>query len=290
MISPTPEAIVVYISLTGMTHAFTVDVEDWFHGIPISDSARARFKSRLDIGLNSLLELLDSHSAKATFFVLGPIARTHAALIRRIGDSGHEIGCHGWSHEFVYRMSPSRFRDETRTAVTAIADVTGKPLISYRAAYFSVTSRSLWALDILAELGFRYDSSIFPIRNWRYGISACTALPHRRVTVSGPLVEFPIPVRRVAGSHVPVSGGAYFRIYPYWLTKKNMAAYSRDGAPGMFYIHPWELDPGHPRITFDRRAHFTHYINLRATHRKLVRLLADFKFTTLADTVSACRL
>src|SRR5262249_52423231 len=142
-----------------MRHAFTVDVEDWYQGIPIARDAWTTAERRLDHGLNVLLELLDACGARATFFVLGPVAEEHPELVRRIADAGHEVGCHGWSHDLLYRMTPERFRNETARATACIEDVVGRPIRAYRAAYFSITRASLWALDVLAGLGFRYDSS-----------------------------------------------------------------------------------------------------------------------------------
>jgi polysaccharide deacetylase family protein (PEP-CTERM system associated) len=254
-------------------HAFTVDVEDWANGIPVSESVRAGLPSRLDRGLGRLLDLLGDHGVRGTFFLLGPVVLAQPELARRIVASGHEIGCHGWSHDLLYAMGPERFRAETQRALEAIRQVTGQDVRAYRAAYFSITRRSLWALDILAELGFRYDSSVIPVRNWRYGIPGFDPHPHVVETGSGPIYEFPISVRPFLGQMVPVGGGAYFRIYPYALTRAN------------FYLHPWELDPDHPRIAFDWRARATHYVNLRRTAPRLARLLAEFKFAPLGEVL-----
>ena len=252
-------------------HAFTVDVEDWTDGIPISAVAKAQLPDRLDRGLGRLLDLLNDHGVRATFFLLGPVVRAHPELARRIVAMGHEIGCHGWSHELVYDMGPDRFRLETREALDTIQEATGQAARAYRAAYFSITRRSLWALDILAELGFRYDSSVFPVRNWRYGIPGFEPRPQLLHTAAGPLYEFPISVRPFFGRQLPVGGGAYFRIYPYAITRGNFRWAERSGRPVVFYLHPWELDPDHPRVSFDRRAHATHYVNLRYTAPRLDR-------------------
>ena len=270
-----------------MRHAFSVDVEDWYQGIPINDERKAAAERRLDRGLDPLLELLAAARVRGTFFILGPLAVTHRAEIRRIADQGHEIGCHGWSHDLLYHMTPARFEDETRQARDRIADVVGKPVVAYRAAYFSITRQSLWALEILARLGFRYDSSIFPIRNWRYGIDDFQRDPVRVETPSGAIWEFPISVLDRWGQTLSVSGGAYFRIYPYALTRANFARCEEAGRPVNFYLHPWELDPGHPRVDFDWRPRFTHYVNLRSTRRKLERLLAEFRFGSIGDVIGS---
>lgn len=217
-------------------HAFTVDVEDWYQGILIDDATRATAERRLDRGVNLILEMLAEHDARGTLFLLGPVAIEHAALVRRIAEAGHEIGCHGWSHDLLYTMTPKRFREETRRAMGAISDLTGRPVTAYRAAYFSITRASWWTLDVLAGLGFRYDSSIFPVRNWRYGIPDFEPRPQTVQTPSGPILEFPLSLRRIAGRNLAVSGGAYFRIYPYAFTRSNFRALDAAGKSLVFYF------------------------------------------------------
>jgi polysaccharide deacetylase family protein (PEP-CTERM system associated) len=180
-------------------------------------------------------------------------------------------------------MTPARFRQETRDAADAIAQVAGRPVTAYRAAYFSITAASWWALEELAALGFRYDSSIFPVRNWRYGIPDFSPAPCRVETPAGSIAEFPISIRDAFGRRWPVSGGAYFRIYPYRLTRANMRAAEAEGRPSVFYLHPWELDPDHPRLPFYWKARLTHYFNLAATVPRLERLLSEFTFGRLGD-------
>ncbi len=268
-----------------MKHAFTIDLEDWYHGIPIAPERKASAERRLHVGTDRLLELLERNNAKATFFALSLIAHEHPDILRRISDAGHDIGSHGLSHDLIYEMSPERFRDETRSSVRDLEDCIGKPVQSYRAAYFSITKRSLWALDILAAEGIRFDSSIFPVKNWRYGIHDYSRRPTVIETQNGPLLEFPLSTRRVWGRNIPTTGGAYFRIYPYLLTRANIRASEREGMPVVFYLHPWELDPKHPFVSFRRKAMVTHYANLRATAPRLEKLLSDFEFTTLGEVL-----
>jgi len=270
---------------TDTLHAFTVDLEDWYHGIPIAAESKRSAERRLHIGTDRLLELLARHEARATFFVLTPTVLDYPELLRRIADAGHDIGSHGTSHDLLYEMGPGRFREETRRSIGAIEDLLGRPVDSYRAAYFSITSRSLWALDILRELGIRFDSSIFPIRNWRYGIPDYPRGPTRVDTPSGPLLEFPLSTRRLLGRTLPATGGAYFRLYPYAVTRANIAASVREGRPVVFYLHPWELDPEHPRVRFRARAMLTHYARLGSTAGKLSRLLTDYRFGTLGEVL-----
>jgi polysaccharide deacetylase family protein (PEP-CTERM system associated) len=266
-------------------HAFSVDVEDWYQGIPISTASKAAAERRLERGLDPLLDMLAAAGVRGTFFILGPLVALHGPSIRRIANAGHEIGCHGWSHDLLYHMTPDQFESETRQARDRIADIVGTPVTAYRAAYFSVTRRSFWALEVLARLGFLYDSSIFPIRNWRYGIVDFNRHPVRVSTPSGAIWEFPISVLERWGRTLSVSGGAYFRLYPYALTRANFARYEEAGRPVNFYLHPWELDPEHPRVDFDWKPRFTHYVNLKSTRRKLERLLAEFRFGTIADVI-----
>jgi polysaccharide deacetylase family protein (PEP-CTERM system associated) len=266
-------------------HAFTVDVEDWHDAIPIDGGRRASAERRLEQGLEALLDALGRHGVRGTFFVLGPIAREYPAVIRHIADAGHEVGCHGWSHELLYRMTPARMREETMRACDAIEQVTGQQVKAYRAAYFSITRQSLWALEVLAELGIRYDSSIFPVRNWRYGIPEFEPRPQRIDTPRGAIFELPLPVRRVLGRNLPLTGGAYFRLYPYALSRTNIRAAEQEGQPVVFYLHPWEFDPDHPRVRFHWKAWLTHYVNLRSTRFKLERLLDEFSFGTLGEVL-----
>lgn len=269
-----------------MRHVFTVDLEDWYDGIPIAAESKASAECRLHVGTDRLLELLSRYGARATFFTLSSVARDHPALLRRIADAGHDVGSHGLSHDLIYDMTPERFRDETRSSIQDIEACIGKPVRSYRAAYFSITQRSIWALDILAECGIRFDSSIFPVRNWRYGIPDFSRSPVVIETQSGPILEFPISTRRLLGRNIATTGGAYFRIYPYAFTRANMRAGEREGMPTVFYLHPWELDTDHPRVRFKAKAMATHYFNLRATAPRLERLLGEFRFTTLSEVLT----
>lgn len=268
-------------------HAFSVDVEDWFHGIPVDTAMKDAAPPRLERGLHVLLDLLAERRARATFFILGPLVAQYPNVVRRIAEDGHELGCHGWSHDLVYEMTRERFAEETRRSRDAIADLTGKPVEGFRAAYFSITRESLWALDVLAQLGFKYDSSVFPVRNWRYGIEGFSREPVLIDTPSGSIWEFPISVMDRYGQTIPVSGGAYFRLYPYSLTRANFRAQEREGRNVIFYLHPWELDPDHPQVSFAWRPRFTHYANLQTTRPKLVRLLRDFNFGSIGDVIAA---
>lgn len=265
-------------------HIFTVDVEDWYHGVA-DERIRASAERRLHYGMSILLELLAEFNVKGTFFWLGHAAVEHPRLVKQVAEAGHEIGCHGWAHELIYAMSAQRFREETKRARDTIADLTGRPVVAYRAPYFSITSKSLWALEILADLEFQYDSSIFPVRNWRYGIPSYNPQPQQVITPSGSIYEIPASVRRVFKYNIPVSGGAYFRLYPYSITRSNFHALEQEGRRVIFYIHPWELDLNHPLVPLNWKEHITHYMNRRSTKPKLKRLLQDFSFAPLGDVL-----
>jgi polysaccharide deacetylase family protein (PEP-CTERM system associated) len=180
-------------------------------------------------------------------------------------------------------MTPEEFRDDLRRSIELLTDLTGGPITSFRAPFFSITTKSLWALDILAELGIRMDSSIFPVHNYRYGIADAPRDPHVRVAGGREILEIPVSVIQFMGQNVPVSGGAYFRILPYWVTRNGIAALNRQNKPAVFYLHPWEVDPEHPRIPLPRRIALTHYHNLKSTAPRLERLLRDLPFGPLGD-------
>ena len=264
-------------------HAFTVDVEDWFDGIPISNERRSLLQPRIEQGLLPLLEMLAEYDVKGTFFILGALAEHRPDLVRRIAAAGHEIGCHGWSHDPIFSMTRERFSAETRRSKDTLEQIVGGPVIGYRAAYFSIVRKTLWAVDVLADLGFEYDSSIFPVRNWRYGMANFPSEPTRIDSRGGSIHEFPINVESYCGVAAPFSGGAYFRIYPYSLTARHFRNAAARGEAGVFYLHPWELDCSQPKIGFDVRAWLTHYANLATTHRKLRRLLSEFEFEPLGQ-------
>jgi polysaccharide deacetylase family protein (PEP-CTERM system associated) len=269
-----------------VTNALTIDFEDWYQGLEIPQTAWAGFEDRIVPVGHRLLTLLAEAGVRATFFVLGYIAERHPDMVRAIAAAGHEVGTHGYSHTLIYNQTPEVFRAELTRAVRVLEEITGRPVVSHRAPFFSITKDSLWALDILGELGIRYDSSIFPVVNYRYGIADAPRWPYEIKSAQHTLTEFPISTWQVMGKNVPIAGGAYFRIYPYAFTRQGLRAINRQGRPFVFYLHPWELDPDHPRIRLPRRiAGLTHYFNLGATERRLRRLLRDFKFAPMQEVL-----
>jgi len=268
-----------------MLNAFTVDFEDWYQGLEIPHTRWAGFEDRIGPSGRRLLDLLGETGTRATFFVLGAVAERHPELVRELAGLGHEIATHGWSHTLVYRLKPEEFRSELTRSVQLLEELAGKPVVGHRAPFFSITRESLWALEILAETGIRYDSSIYPVWNYRYGIAGAPRWPHDIGKGAAALREFPITTWRFLGRNVPVAGGAYFRLYPYALTRHAYRSINRSGQPVAFYIHPWELDPGHPRIALPRRIAATHYANLGATEPRLRRLLRDFTFAPMREVL-----
>jgi len=266
-------------------NVLTVDFEDWYQGLEIPMDRWRGFEDRIERSGRRLLDLFDESGVKATFFVLGHVAELHPELVREIAHRGHEVGTHGYSHSFIYRQSPDEFRRELGRSLDLLRPLSGKDVIGHRAPFFSVTRDSLWALDVMAELGLRYDSSIFPVLNYRYGIVDAPRWRHEVDAGGRRIVEFPVSTARIFGKNIPVAGGAYFRIYPYALTRAAIRAINREGHPAVFYLHPWELDPGHPRIPLPRRVALTHYFRLDVTERRLRRLLRDFTFGPMKEAL-----
>jgi polysaccharide deacetylase family protein (PEP-CTERM system associated) len=266
--------------MNSIVHALTVDVEEWFHGLK-DEEMRSSAERRLLQGMLPLLGILAEYGVSATFFWLAPVALEYPRLLRELAEAGHEIGCHGFTHEPVYNMTPAKFREETSRALGIIADLLGRPVRTYRAPYFSITRRSLWALDVLAELGITHDCSMRPMRRSRGdGISELDGRPHLLQTSAGPIYEVPISVRRFFGMTIPVNGGAYFRIYPYAFTRMNFIASETERRAVVFYIHPWELDPARPALPY-WRDRITNHINISDTATRLRRLLSEFQFSSV---------
>jgi len=277
---------------TNITNALTVDVEDYFQVSAFAKNVKTsewdQYESRVVANTRRILNLFDHHGYKATFFTLGWVAERHPELVREIYEQGHEIACHGYSHQLIYNQSPELFRNETMKAKAILEDIIQTPVKGYRAASYSITQKSLWALDILAESGFRYDSSIFPVHHDRYGIPGAEEMPHVLKTPSGQnLVEFPITTKSYLGYRLPVGGGGYFRLYPYSFTRMALSSINKALAqPFIFYLHPWEVDPEQPRINTSLLSRFRHYNNLAVCESRLKKLLTDFQFSTVVDVLS----
>jgi polysaccharide deacetylase family protein (PEP-CTERM system associated) len=272
-----------------MRNALTFDVEEYFHAeafaglVGIDDWPR--LASRVAKSTRHLLDALDEQRTLATFFVLGWLAERDPALIREIHARGHEVACHSYGHRLIYRMDREAFQADARRAKRVIEDAIGAAVLGYRAPTFSVVRDTLWCLEVLAEEGFAYDSSIFPIHHDRYGISDAHRFPHR-VTLPGGkhIAEFPISTVRVGGQHFPFSGGGYFRLAPYRLVRGALLHLNnRERMPAIVYLHPWELDSEQPRLGLRGLSRLRHYVNIQQTARKLERLLTDFTFAPVSQ-------
>ncbi|HUW15337.1 MAG TPA: DUF3473 domain-containing protein [Anaerolineae bacterium] len=268
-------------------NALTFDVEDWYHGFGLPPSTWSDCEPRLAIGLTRILELLDTHKVTATFFVLGGLVDPWRSLLGQVADAGHEIATHGYWHAPIYRLSPAGFADDLQRALAGLRTITDKPIRSYRAPFFSITRKSLWALPILAEAGITCDSSIVPAHNPRYGIPDAQRFPHlvsSGKSAAGQLLECPISTIALGKVNVPFGGGFYARLLPYRLIRAAVRRHNAAGQPAIFYFHPWELDPDHPRIsdTVPTLYRLTHYYRLDRTAARLEALLGDFRFGPLS--------
>ena len=274
-----------------IVNAFTVDVEDYFQvtGFErhVSRDSWSTRESRVEANTYRILDLLDDHQVRGSFFILGWVAEQFPGLVRDIAERGHEVGSHSFWHRLVYELSPDEFREDLRRSRDILQDHSGQAVTSYRAPSFSITGKSLWALEILIEEGFTTDSSIFPIRHDRYGIPNAQRHVHQLTTPSGTIWEFPPSVVRQIGMNLPVSGGGYFRLYPFSLTHACLKQINRASQqPFMFYIHPWEIDPDQPRLKAGSRvSRWRHYVNLHQTETKLRRLLQRFEFSHMTQAI-----
>jgi polysaccharide deacetylase family protein (PEP-CTERM system associated) len=277
-----------------IVNAMSVDVEDYFQVSAFDRVVRRAewdaFESRVCANTERLLGLFDESGVRATFFVLGWVAARYPHLIRRIADAGHEVASHGHAHRLVYDLLPEEFRDDVRRAKGTLEDLCGVEVAGYRAPSYSITKRSLWALDVLIEAGYRYDASIFPIHHDRYGIPDAARHIHVLRRGGSSIVEAPASTVRVGRVNLPIAGGGYFRLLPYWWTRWGIQQLNRlEHRPAIFYLHPWEVDPDQPRIAVSALARVRHYGNLRQTMARLRMLLSDFRFSTVANVVhSAC--
>jgi polysaccharide deacetylase family protein (PEP-CTERM system associated) len=275
-----------------VVNAMTIDVEDYFH-VSVFDGVVPRhnwsgFESRVVRNTERLLEIFGEHRVTGTFFVLGWVAERQPGLVRRIAESGHEIASHGYGHRLVYDQTPSAFREDVHRAKALLESASGAAVLGYRAPSYSITPRSLWALDILIEEGYRYDSSIFPIRHDRYGIPLSPRHAYMLQRSGGALLEAPASTTRFGPLNLPIAGGGYFRILPYEWTRWGIGRVNdREGKPAIFYLHPWEIDPAQPRLSAGLLSRFRHYCNLDKTEARLRRLLSEFRFGPMASIVES---
>jgi len=268
-------------------NSLSFDVEDWFHvenlkgAISFSDWDYCDL--RVVENTHRILRILDRCHTKATFFILGWVAERCPSLVKEIAERGHEIASHGYSHELIYKQTPEEFYKDIRRSKDILQSITSEPILGYRAPSFSITPESEWALDVLNDHGFAYDSSVFPTSfHNRYGYNSNARFPFR---FSNGLVEMPLSTVKLAGKNIPVGGGGYFRIFPYACFRYLCNRLNGEGRSIIFYLHPWELDHEQPRMNIRRDYRFRHYVNLKKTENRLIKLLKDFRFVPLIELV-----
>lgn len=272
-----------------MVNALSIDVEDYFQ-VSNFDSIIERkdwhkYEPRVVENTRRILAILDENKVKATFFVLGWTAEKFPKLVQEIDLAGHEIASHGYWHKLAYQLTKEELREDVGKSLYILESITGKKVLGYRAASYSVTKDSLWVFDILREFGIKYDSSVFPIYHDRYGIPNADRFIGS--CDGNGLIEFPLSSLRFVGKNIPVAGGGYFRLYPYWFTKWAIKRINLEGQPAIVYIHPWEIDPLQPRIKAGLITGLRHYMNLKYIERRFKKLLQEFEFTSIENILKS---
>jgi polysaccharide deacetylase family protein (PEP-CTERM system associated) len=276
-------------------NALSIDVEEYYHGMEFEAAVpapeREQLPSRVEESVEKILALLGALSVRATFFTVGQVAERHPAMIRRISQQGHEVACHSYKHELVWRQTPAEFRADVRRARVLLEELTGTAVVGYRAPNYSIRQDQTWAYDILLEEGFLYDSSVYPIFHDRYGDPDAPRFPYViRQNGEHTLIEFPIGTLKVFGMNLPIGGGGYFRLLPGAWAQRGIQRVNRlEGQPVMFYFHPWELDPHHPRPPMPWRHSFRHYVGIEKQEMKLFRLLRHCRFGTVKEALQQAR-
>jgi len=253
--------------------------------LSIPANMRAHYSERLEPSTRWLLDLLDEFGIKATFFIVGQIARSHPQLVRRIAERGHEIGSHSWDHRRVHMHSPESFREDLRLSRDALEQVSGLNVLGYRAPTFSIVNKNAWALDVLCEEGFAYDSSIFPVRHDRYGVPGAPRGPFLAQGVDEQILEFPPATLRLWGCNLPAGGGGYFRLFPPFILRNALRQIHADCLPNvaMLYFHPWEFDPYQQRLSLGRMSSWRTYVGIDRSRERLRRLLMEGRYVRAID-------
>ena len=268
-----------------MKNILTIDLEEWFHANYHEDvfDPQKTYAVRIVQNTKRLLTLFAEHKAKATFFVLGYVAEKHPQLIKDIAAAGHEIASHGYAHQLIYQQTPNEFKKDVSRAKKCVEDILGKQVKGYRAPSWSITSKSLWAWDILQELGFVYDASVFPIETYLYGLPSSPRFSHHP-TFNGEtldLLEVPSSTIRIFNKNIPFAGGFYFRALPYPVIAQCIKTVNKEGQPAIVYLHPREIDPEQPRLDLNLKESLIHYYGIGGCEQKLIRVLRKFKFTSI---------
>jgi polysaccharide deacetylase family protein (PEP-CTERM system associated) len=246
------------------------------------------YESRVEKNTGRVLDLLDEYGVKGTFFVLGWEAERRPRMVEEIVSRGHEIASHGYRHRLVYSMAPAECRQDIARSKACLEAITGTPILGFRAPSYSIVERSTWCLDILIDLGFKYDSSIFPIHHDRYGIPGARRFPNILERRGGNVVEFPLSTVRRFGLNWPIAGGAYLRFFPSGILRSGIRRINHvEGEPAIIYLHPWELDPGQPRLDAPLKSRLRHYTNLAKAEPRFRELLAEFSFGPVCEVLKS---
>ncbi|HSQ57396.1 MAG TPA: XrtA system polysaccharide deacetylase [Gemmata sp.] len=278
-------------------HVASFDVEEHYrieaaHGLSFTPEAKGEYARRMEATTRQILDQLAAANVKATFYIVGQIAKTHAALVRDIHAAGHEVGSHSWDHRRVHHFKADTFREDLLRSKEALEDVTGEAVVGFRAPTFSIVRETGWAVDVLAECGFEYDSSIFPVRHDRYGIRDAPRGPFLAMGQTRELLELPPLTYRLLRLNLPVAGGGYFRLFPLRMMRAGMnqaarAATAASPRVSMLYFHPWEFDPDQPRLPLRRLARWRTYVGMRHTTERMQMLLSGYHFTRAIDAARA---
>ncbi len=254
-------------------------------GLEIDAAVAAAYGARVEPSTRYLLDRLDEHGTRATFFIVGQIAKSDPGLVRDIHGAGHEVASHGWDHQRVHRFNPKSFLEDLRRSKDALEQVTGAPVVGYRAPTFSIVRQTAWAIDVLGEAGLLYDSSIYPVRHDRYGIPDAPRAPFRAAGREHTILEFPPTTLRLLGMNFPVGGGGYFRLFPLFVMERGLRQSQRDCRPSvaMIYFHPWEFDPEQPRLPLRAFSRFRTYVGMQRSRDRLDALLSHHRFSRALD-------
>ena len=272
-------------------NALSVDVEEYYNGVEFEAAVpaceRHRLPSRVEMSVGRVLDLFAHLDLRVTFSIVGEVAEKHPAMVQHIAEGGHEVSCHSYRHEFISRLSPEEFRADVSKAKAILEDLTGKAVIGYRALNYSIGPKQAWAYDVLLEVGYRYDSSTYPILHDRYGDPTAPRFPFEvRSNGHGSLIEFPIGTARLLGMNLPIGGGGFFRLFPtQWIRRGIQRVNGHERQPIMFYFHPWELDPDQPRPPMPWHHRFRHYVNLHLVESKLQSLFGEVPFAPAREVL-----
>ena len=272
---------------------FSIDVEDWYHILDVPSAPPLAqwdgLPARVEANFLRMLDILAETGGRASCFFIGHVAKRFPHLVREAKARGHEVASHSFAHQLVYTMTPAAFLEDARASRALLEDISGGPVRGFRASGFSVTKDTPWFFEKLAEAGYVYDSSTFPAARGHGGLAGGRLEPHARATAAGNLFEFPVTVTDVLGKRLCFFGGGYLRLFPYPLVKQMSKRVLAEGRPVIFYVHPREVDPGHPRLPMSAARRFKTYVNLDTTEQKMRRILTDFPVTTFEDYLTENR-